>query len=243
MRIRASITMALWLSATSLHAAVVFVEPFASGTNGWSSFDLDLYGHSAVEGNPGAGSLFGTINAPDQFVPTLGAFYAGLGASGNNFRGDYTDESLSVDGRPYSLQFNFMAEDVIPGSLSLVLEGPGSTYFSFGFSLSGLTLGEWSTFAAPLEYSSWWFGGNETLFNNMLADVQSVEIQFNTAGSAPQTYYLDHVLLSTDQLDLSMIPEPFSGQLLFLAFAGLMLYRRAIQHNAYAGHPDRRYAS
>jgi len=227
MRILASITTALWLVGSTLHAAVVFVEPFdGPTTEGWSQFDLDVFGHSNTEGQP-AGSLSGTINTPNAFVPTLGSFYANSGASSAGFTGNYTDVNRNGVGQPFSFQFDFMAATVIPGSLSLVLEGPGSTYFSFGFNLSGLSLNAWNTFQAPLEFdAAWWSGGTEGQFNTMLASVQSVEIQFNTSGALTQTYYLDNVQLSTEIIDLSAVPEPVTAQLLFLSLAALFLYRR-----------------
>ena len=219
----ASLT-ALWLVASSLHAAVVFQEGFSGATTeGWDQFDLNTFAHSNSEGQP-AGSLSGTINTPNEFVPTLGSFYADSGASSAGFTGDYTDVNRNGVGRPYTFQFDFMAATVIPASLTLLLEGPSSTYFSFGFNLAGLTLGQWSTFQAPLEYSIWW-SGSEGQFNTMLASVQSVEIQFNTSGAMTQTYYLDNVQLTTDILDLSAVPEPVTAELLFLSLLGLFLYR------------------
>lgn len=220
--------IALLLALAPLKAAVVFIEPFPIDAQSWSHFSLDSFGHSGGVGNP-AGSLFGTINNPNALLPTLAAFYAGSGASGGGFTGDYTDDNRNpapLIGRPFSLQFDFMAADVIPGSLTLVLEGPSSTYFSFGFNLSGMSAGEWNTFAAPLEYSNWWFGGTESQFNAMLASVQSVEIQFNTLGSSAQTYYLDNVLLSTEIIDLTVIPEPLTGQLFAMLALCLCFYRR-----------------
>ncbi|HMP77320.1 MAG TPA: PEP-CTERM sorting domain-containing protein [Kiritimatiellia bacterium] len=197
------------------------MEQFNSGDEGWSGSGFDDSGHDAGQGN-GPGALYGTMDAPSMFFPQVGIFHADGGSSllggGSAFTGSYP--AVSATG----INFDFLAQDVLPSGLALVINGAGHT-FTYGLSVP-LYLDTWTTYSIPLFYSGSWAPlSMSSEFSLALQSIQYVEVRVLSSGTSQQTYYLDNFELSGELDLMPAVPEPASG-LLFMGLIAIVIARR-----------------
>lgn len=215
------VALASILIAASLHAAVVFVEDFSSGANGWGDRDPGemAVSHESSVGAPAYSAMQGSFAAQGFPVPQTDAFRID---SGGNFVGDYN----AIGNGLTQLSFDLYAEDILPSDLFIRLIS-GSDVFTYQFSLAGLSVDSWRTFNVNLAWSYGWNGIGQAAFNSALSSVSALEIELTRSGSAAQLYYLSNISSYDNQLPPDhegggggggdAVPEPGEG-LLYLGF-------------------------
>lgn len=191
-------------------AAVLTEETFDTNAAGWSDRDGNMsFSHSS-------GYIQATFANPE--FPLTDAFRVTSG----DFVGDYLAAGAQ------SINFSFQSLNVAPSDISFRLFGANHFFF---IPLSP-TAGTYNP-TIPLTHSTSWFGsGGAFEFNQALASVDEIQIQFTTSGSGTQSFRLNSFELSGDQSDpppgpgsgLGAIPEP--GSSLFLVGALLLFALR-----------------
>jgi hypothetical protein len=203
-------------AAVPVGAAIVIVEDFEGGANGWTDRDAGemTVTHQASVGAPASGAMQGVFAGQVFAVPQTDAFIIN---SGTDFLGGYA----GITG----FTFDLFALNVLPSDATLRLISGANTFF-YTLNLAAMGVGVWTGFEVSLTYSSGWVGG-AAAFNAALSSVDQVEVQLTRSGLAAQTYYLDN-FATTDQ-DFgdggggggSAVPEPDS--LTLILFAGLLV--------------------
>ncbi len=203
----------LLLLVTRAPAAVLYVETFASDDAGWTGPNFDTFGHDPAVGLP-PGSIYGTLDAPSEFFPTIASFRAdslsSIVGGGAAFTGNYYAAGAT------GIKFDFLAVDVIPSTLALVIHGAGYT-FTYGLAVPG-SIGSWVNYGIPITFVGW-VGGTASEFSSAIQNVQYVEVRMASSGSSMQTYHLDNFELSGELDLLPSIPEPATG----LLYLGVIL--------------------
>lgn len=211
------------MCATNLcvHGAVVMVETFSSGNNGWVDRDAGemAVSHQASVGSPASAAMQGSFGAQGVALPQTDAWRI---FTGSDFIGNYT--TMGTGGIPLTqIQFDLFADNVLPSDVFIRLMS-GADTFSYQFSLGSLSVDAWTTFSVNLAWSYGWMGTSESAFNSALANVTQLDIQLTRSGTGSQLYYLDNVTTRDDPIIIegggSAIPEPSK--------AGLMLFGAAL---------------
>jgi hypothetical protein len=209
--------LAFLLAAGPAGAAIVTVEDFEGGANGWTDRDAGemTVTHQASVGAPASGAMQGVFAAQVFAVPQTDAFIIN---SGTDFIGGYA----GITG----FTFDLFALNVLPSDATLRLISGANTFF-YTLNLAAMGVGVWTGFEVSLTYSSGWVGG-AAAFTAALASVDQVEVQLTRSGLAAQTYYLDN--FGTTEQDFgdggggpgSAVPEPDALSLILVA--GLLIF-------------------
>jgi hypothetical protein len=232
--------LALLLAGSGMvRAAVVSIESFDSGLNGWTDRDAGemAVSHDGGVGNP-AGSMEGSFAVQGFPVPQTDAFVIN---SGGDFVGNYT--SYGVGGLT-AISFDLYAEDIAPSDLFIRLID-GSETFTYQFMSAGtMPLDTWTTYNINLAWAYGWVGSSESAFNTALTSVDQLEIQLTRSGTGSQFFFLDNVTTYDDPLgpppDTSAVPEPAVGLLLLQGAMILRGIRSRIRAQAEGPPSDRR---
>lgn len=194
--------------AASSFAAILHLEDFSAGPNGWGDRDP---GEMTVTHDLGNGWMVGSFGA--SILPQTDAFRI---SSGLNFLGDYVTPGLT------KISFDLYAVNVLPSDLFIRIID-GSNIFSFQF--NPLVVGGWETFTVDLAWSYGWIGPSEAAFDAALASVDAIEVQITRNTAVAQSFRFDNFqTLDTDFIDPggpSAIPEP---GVLSLLMGGILLY-------------------
>ena len=189
-------------------AAILFLEEFDAGANGWGDRDP---GEMTVTHDAGNEWMSGSFGA--SFLPQSDAFRI---ASGTDFLGDYVTPGLT------QISFDLFAVNVLPSDLFIRIIN-GTDIFSYQF--NPINAGSWETYTVDLTWSFGWVGVSEAAFNAARASVDAIEIQITRNTSVAQTYLLDNVqTLDTIIIDPggpSAVPEP--GALGLMMMGGIIL--------------------
>jgi hypothetical protein len=192
--------------------AILDLEDFNGGANGWATRDGIMAVDNAVNGY-----LLGDFGP--AFFPQTDAFRID---SGTHFVGDYTTPGIT------QIRFSFTAVNVLPSDLFIRIID-GANVFSYQFNPVSFS----ATYVVDLAWSFGWNGLSESAFNTALTSVDAVEIQVTRSGNASQSYQLDNV--ETLDTDIggggpgggpSAVPEPQTLTLLLLAGVALFTVRR-----------------
>ncbi len=209
-----AIALVLALQALAAPAAVVILENFDSGANGWTDAGNLSVAYTTSEGNtpfPPLASLRGTMGPG----AASGSFTID---TGTDFIGDYSAPGIT------GWTFDLMAEDQLPLDVSLRFYS-GSyvyTYFIPYSQISAMTLGNWSEFTVPANYAAGWLGDSGQ-FSTSLSNVQTVQVTIGRSpGFGSLGYYLDNFGTLGDPLPEDAVPEPSSG--LMILYGGMCLY-------------------
>lgn len=165
------------------------------------------------------GHLVGDFGA--SLLPEVDAFRITGTSSGGAFTGDYPTD---VPGYT-SWSFDFLAEDILPSGLNILINLGGGTLFQRSLLSQVVTVGQWNTITVSLQ-SPGWFGGTSATFSNGLAAVNHIDIQVTRNGSLHQSYFLDNFSLNGDPT--MSVPEPSTAALFILAFAACVGRRRGL---------------
>lgn len=201
------------LLAVQCGAAVFVLEDFSVDEAGWTDRDgyLVVAHDGLLVGNP-VGSLSGTYASQFFPVPQADAFTL-------NTVMDFVTPGYT------QLRFDFFAQDTLPSDLFIRLV-EGANVFSHQFSLSGFSPGQWFTNTVNLAWSSW-IGPDETSFNSMLANVESIQIEFARNGTGEQTFFLDNFVALDDPISETIaVPEPGAMALIFQGLLIVLALRR-----------------
>lgn len=219
-----SVLVALALMVPSTRGAVMIVEDFSGGANGWGTRDSEL----SVSHDGGNFWMVGSFASQFFPFPETDAFMIN---SGTDFLDNYT--SGTPDHPLTQIRFNLFAEDVLPSDLFIRLVN-GSDVFSYQFSLASMLLDTWTPFSINLDWTAGWSGPSQSALNTALGagGVDQVEIQLTRNGSGFQSFYLDNVAITNTPLNNGgggnqAVPEP--NQILLLMLGGVLIYslRRA----------------
>lgn len=207
------------LIALDVHGAIVTLEPFDSGTSGWTDRDAGemTVSYDASFGSL-AGSLRGTFATQALLFTETDAFRATTTSSSGSFVGNYASATGYT-----GFVFDFYAADVLPSDLMLRFNGAGSTFF-VSVLPQVVVPGQWQTVQVPLGYDFGWVGGSTAAFSNALSSANWVDVQITRSGSAQQSYFIDNFALTSGAL-LS-VPEPGTGVLALGGFVLIMARRR-----------------
>lgn len=218
-------------AAWTARAAVVYVEDFSSGANGWGDRDPGemTVTHESSVGSPAYSAMQGSFSAQGFPIPQTDAFRID---GGGNFVGNYN----AIGNGLTQISFDLYAEDILPSDLFIRLISGGDV-FSFQFNLSGVSVDSWRTYTVNLDWSYGWNGLSQAAFNSALSSVSALEIELTRNSSGSQLYYLTNLQtldgdLPPNPTPSDAVPEPGEG-LLYLGFLLLAaLGRRAIRAEA-----------
>lgn len=210
--------LAIVCLAASARAAVVYVEDFSTGANGWGDRDPGemSVSYASSVGSPAYSAMQGAFASQAFPIPQTDAFRID---SGGNFVGNYT----AIGNGLTQLSFDLYAEDVLPSDLFIRLIS-GADVFSYQFSLAGVSVDSWHTYSVNLAWSYGWNGIGQSAFNAALSSIDALEIELTRSGTGAQLYYLTNFKTFDDDLPPDVgpgagnaIPEPGQG-LLYLGF-------------------------
>lgn len=199
-----------------------YTETWDSNDADWDSRDGEMtVGHDSF-GNPG-GALKGIFDAQFFPFPQTDAFTAQEvaidGDTGDDpFTGDY-----GAIGYWNGWTFDFYAEDVLPSDLVFRFTDGVNTFFK-SFASQVTTIGVWHTVRIYPGYNSGWIGGSAFDFEQALTDVEQVDIQITRSGLEEQSFYLDNLNYSGNQ-----VPEPNTAMFLVFGCAILTLRKKLHQ--------------
>jgi hypothetical protein len=198
--------------AMAASGAVLTIEEFDAGANGWGDRDPGEMTVSHDAGNEWMVGSFGPT-----FLPQIDAFVIN---SGTDFLGDYVTPGLT------QIAFDLFAVNVLPSDLFIkIIDGANV----FSYQITPINAMSWETYTVNLLWSAGWIGLNEAAFNSALTSVDSIEIQLTRNGVGSQSYYLDNIqTLDTELGDPGApgsIPEPNTLHQVLL-FALFVLYFR-----------------
>lgn len=164
--------------------AVVALEDFDDGLNGWTTRDAAEMAISWDNVNLWAVGQYGS-----QVFPSLEDDAFRFDTVGGNFTGDYSDLT--------QIRFNLNPVNVLPSSLWLRIID-GSDVYEHQIPLAG-GVNSFHTYTVDLTWSAGWGLGNEQDFLDALTSVDAVEVQVVRSGTGAQSYYLDNFeTLDTD---------------------------------------------
>lgn len=194
-------------------SAMLYLEDFDDGANGWTDRDA---GEMTVSHDAGNEWMDGSYGA--SFLPQTDAF----SGTGSNFTGDYSGNGLT------QISFQLYSDDVLPSDLFFRIID-GANIFSYQFS-SINNLNSWQTFTVDLQWSFGWSGTSEAAFNSALTSVDSLEIQLTRNGTGAQSYYLDNIQTLDTEIGApgapGTVPEPAAFSLFALGSAMIFGLRR-----------------
>lgn len=195
----------MWTAAAL--AAAIYIETFDDSDAGWEARDENMEVTHTAFGNPG-GSLQGSFGA--SLAPQTGAFLATGASSGGTLAGDYYAAGI------VGWSFSFYAANYLPSDM-MVRFSDGTFTLFYNVLPQVLTTGAWYSVNVPLASSEGWFGGSGIIFSNVLANVQSIELQLTQNDTMGQQYYLDNFQARGESGGGEMIPEPRTASLLWVA--------------------------
>jgi hypothetical protein len=198
--------------------AIINLEDFNSGANGWTGRDSLM----SVSHDNGNGWMVGDFGF--AFFPQTDAFRID---TGTDFIGDYVTPGIT------QIRFDLYAVNVLPSDLFIRLID-GANVFSYQFSPTQAAGIGFETFVVNLAWSYGWSGLSELAFNNALASVDAIEIQLARNGSSAHSFYLDQ--FETLDTDLggggggpSAVPEPTTlSMIMLITIAVLSINRRKL---------------
>jgi hypothetical protein len=199
--------------------AILALEEFDAGLNGWTDRDAAEMAVSHDAGNEWAVGTFGS-----QFFPTFESDAFRI-ASGTDFIGDYVTPGLT------QIRFDLYLVNVLPSDLTFRLID-GANVFSYQFA-SVNNLMSWQTFTVDLAWAfGWSSSAGESAFNTALASIDAIEIQITRNTIAAQAYYFDNFETLDTPLDYggggdSAVPEPTSISLIAATLAVIWFGRRS----------------
>jgi hypothetical protein len=210
--VRSLLTGGIIALASSSPAAILYLEEFIGGANGWGDRDAGEMGVAHDAGNEWMTGSFGAT-----FLPQTDAFRIDTVSDvGGNFTGDYSGNDLT------QIRFELFAVNVLPSDLFIRIID-GANIFSYQF--NPINVGSWQPYTVDLVWSAGWIGVSEAAFNAALASVDAVEIQITRNTSVAQNYLLDNVqTLDTEIGDPggpAAVPEP--GVLSLVMMGGMIL--------------------
>ena len=216
------VAMGILVSAMLAQASITIDTPrtFDTGTDGWTSDNLNVTLSNPASGSPSPGGNPGGYLGINFDYDGPGGPPAPLDPVLANVSSAYIGSYLSADG----LVFDFMAFDQAPsvGSAILLTTSAGDTW-THAFSYLASQVGTWVTFVIPLVESSW-VGGTAGDFANQLSNVTGValDIEGNVGVGGLQRFGVDNWTY--------VIPEPRTYAMLGAALLGLaMTFRRPLQ--------------
>ena len=206
----------LLLLSGATQAAILNLEEFTGGANGWDTRD----GVMAVSHDNGNGWMQGDFGV--SFLPQTDSFRID---SGTDFLGDYTTPGIT------QIRFDLFAVNVLPSDLFIRLIDDANV-FSYQFTPTQSAGIGFETFTVNLAWSYGWSGLSELAFNTALTSVDAIEVQIGRNGFGAHSFHLDNV--ETLDTDLggggggpSAVPEPNTFSLIMLiSIAVLSLNRK-----------------
>lgn len=216
----------LFVVPVAARAAVVYLEDFSSGANGWGDRDSGkiAVSHELSVGSPAHAAMQGEFASQGFPIPQTDAFSI---SSGVNFVGDYTSYGNGLT----QIAFDLYSENLLPSDLFIRLIS-GANTFTYQFNLSGSPVDSWNTYSVNLTWGSGWSGIGQAAFNSALTSVSALEIQLTRNGTGAQAYYLGNIQTLDGDLPPGpgggggdAVPEPSQG-LLYLGFMLLLALGR-----------------
>ncbi len=212
--------MATVLMGASVRGAVMIVEDFSGGANGW----VERPDGSGMTVSHDGGNFWMVGSFASQFFPfpETDAFAIN---TGTDFLGNYLTGTAN---HPLTqIKFDLFADDVLPSDLFIRLVN-GTDVFSYQFSLASMNINTWTPFSINLDWTAGWSGPSQLAFNTALGagGVDQVEIQLSRGGSGFQSFFLDNVSITNTPLNgggsNQAVPEP--NQFLLLVLGGVLVY-------------------
>ena len=215
-----SLLVILFLISTSIQGAVMIVEDYSGGANGWGDRDAGV--GMSVSHDGGSFWMVGSFASQGFPIPETDAFAIN---TGSDFLGNYL---TGTPNHPLTqIKFDLFADDVLPSDLFIRLVN-GTDVFSYQFSLASMNINTWTPFSINLDWTAGWSGPSQPAFNTALGagGVDQVEIQLSRNGTGLQTYFLDNVSITNTPLNggggNQAVPEP--NQFLLLVLGGVLVY-------------------